>query len=317
MTQLPQLSRPQGIGGTDIAAILGLSPYKTPLQLWVEKVGESNLAQRDAIHLRFGQHLEPFVASEYERVTGLHTYIPSGPIFHSEHGFMFASIDRLVTREPVSTSLAPQLKDVDRLLECKTSSVFSRQGWGEPGTDQVPTHYLLQCAWYMAVSDCNRIDLAVMIGNSELRIFEIRRDLRLESLMLEQAQRFWYDNVLANEPPEPRNAVDAQTLFPIDEPDSRIDADDETLECIERLATASAQATQAANEVDELKGQLMARMGRAQEITHNGCVLATWKNTRPTRRLDTAALRSAHPDIAEEFTTTGATCRRFVLRGRP
>ena len=137
MTKLsqPKLSRPQGIGGTDIAAILGLSPYKTPLQLWEEKVGEPNLAQRDAIHLRFGQHLEPFVASEYERVTGLHTSMPSDPIFHSEHGFMFASIDRLVMREPVTTSLAPQRKDVDRLLECKTSSVFSRQDWGEPGTD--------------------------------------------------------------------------------------------------------------------------------------------------------------------------------------
>jgi predicted phage-related endonuclease len=168
----------------------------------------------------------------------------------------------------------------------------------------------------MAVSNCSRADLAVMIGNSELRVFEIKRDMRLEGLMLEQAQRFWYDNVLAKEPPSPSNAIDAQILFPLDEPGSRIEANEETLECIERLAAASEQASQVADEVDELKGQLMARMGRAQEITHGGRVLATWKNTRPTRRLDTVALRCAHPDIAEEFTTTGAACRRFVLRGR-
>jgi predicted phage-related endonuclease len=156
-----------------------------------------------------------------------------------------------------------------------------------------------------------------LIGNSELRIFDIRRDLRLEGLILEQAQRFWYDNVLANEPPAPSNAVDAQILFPIDEPGSRIEADEETLECIERHAAASAQSSQAADEVDELKGLLMARMGRSQEITHAGRVLATWKNTRPARRLDTTALRCAHPEIAEEFTTTGTTCRRFVFRGTP
>jgi len=315
--QSKKINRPHGIGGTDISAVLGLSPYKTPLQLWAEKVSDQGPPQRDAIHLRFGQHLEPFVACEYERVTGLYTSAPVGPVFHPEHGFMFASIDRLVTPEPVADGTVISCGDAERLLECKTSSAFGRQDWGEAGTDQVPTHYLLQCAWYMAVTNCSRTDLAVLIGNSELRIFDIRRDLRLEGLILEQAQRFWYDNVLANEPPAPSNAVDAQILFPIDEPGSRIEADEETLECIERLAAASAQSSQAADEVDELKGLLMARMGRAQEITHAGRVLATWKNTRPARRLDTTALRCAHPEIAEEFTTTGTTCRRFVFRGTP
>ncbi len=67
-------SRPHGLGGTDIAAVLGLSPFKTPLQLWAEKVGHSSFEQKDALHLRYGQHLEPFVAAEYELMTGLHTF---------------------------------------------------------------------------------------------------------------------------------------------------------------------------------------------------------------------------------------------------
>ena len=58
----------------------------------------------------------------------------------------------------------------------------------------------------------------------------------------------------------------------------------------------------AADTCDARAMQLMARMGMAQEITHAGRVLATWKNTRPARRLDTTALRCAHPEIAEEFT---------------
>ncbi len=72
-TEHKSKARPHGIGGSDIAALLGLSPYKTALQLWAEKVGHPGALQPQGIHLRFGQHLEPFVASEYEQATGLHT----------------------------------------------------------------------------------------------------------------------------------------------------------------------------------------------------------------------------------------------------
>ena len=66
-------TRPLGLGGTDIGAILGLSPYKTPLELWSELVSGEQPTNRDLIHLRFGQHAESFIASEYERATGLFT----------------------------------------------------------------------------------------------------------------------------------------------------------------------------------------------------------------------------------------------------
>ena len=62
-------TRPLGIGGTDIGAILGLSPYKTPLELWSELVSSDPQKSRDLLHLRYGQHNESFVAREYERAT--------------------------------------------------------------------------------------------------------------------------------------------------------------------------------------------------------------------------------------------------------
>lgn len=67
--------RPHGIGGSDIAALLDLSPYKTPLELWAEKVGHPGIKESQGIHLRFGQHVEPFIAKEYERSTGLVTHV--------------------------------------------------------------------------------------------------------------------------------------------------------------------------------------------------------------------------------------------------
>ncbi len=310
-------TRPHGIGGSDIAALLGLSPYKTALQLWAEKVGHPGVVEPQAIHLRYGQHLEPFVAREYEQVTGLHTSEIGSSIFHPEHGFMFASIDRLVTKEPDAQAFVNGRVTTDRLLECKTSSVFSRSEWGVEGTDQVPTAYLLQCAWYMAVSNCSQADIAVLLGNSDFRVYTIRRDTRLEALMLEQAQRFWYEHVLSCEPPAPQTAQDALILFPKDEPGLKVEADEETLELLERYESASEEASQCSAETEDLRAQLMARMGHAQEITRGGKVLATWRCSKPTRRLDVHAFRSAHPDIAEQFTLTSPGARRFVLRSLP
>jgi putative phage-type endonuclease len=311
------INRPHGIGGSDIAALLGLSPYKTALQLWAEKVGHPGAVEPQGLHLRFGQHLEPFVASEYEQATGLHTSEVGSPIFHPEHGFMFASIDRLVTPGPGVDAFVNGRVVTDRLLECKTSGVFSRGEWGTEGTDQVPTAYLLQCAWYMAISGCGQADIAVLIGNSDFRVFTVKRDARLEALMLEQAQRFWYEHILSCEPPPPQNAQDALILFPKDEDGLKVEADEETLDLLERYDRASEEASQVSAEAENLRGQLMALMGHAQEITREGKVLATWRCSRPTRRLDVTALRGAHPDIAEQFTFTSAGARRFVLRGLP
>jgi putative phage-type endonuclease len=310
-------NRPHGIGGSDIAAVLGLSPYKTALQLWAEKVGHPGATEPSGIHLRFGQHLEPFVASEYERVTGLHTSEVGYPIFHPEHGFMFASIDRLVTNSEDEQATANGRLVAQRILECKTASVFSRGEWGTEGTDQVPTAYLLQCAWYMAVADCDRADLAVLLGNNDFRVYTVKRDMRLEGLMIDQAQRFWFDHVLACEPPPPQTTEDALLLFPTDEQGLKIEADDETLELLKLYESASDEATQISAEAEDIRAQLMARMGHAQEITLGGMVLATWRCSKPTRRLDVHALRSAHPEIAEQFTLTSPGSRRFVLRSHP
>ena len=93
-------TRPHGIGGTDIGAVLGLSPYKTALELWADLVGNEVSTFRDQLHLRFGQHNESFIAREFERATGLQTCEHQGTLFHREHGFMFGHVDRFLVKHP-------------------------------------------------------------------------------------------------------------------------------------------------------------------------------------------------------------------------
>lgn len=308
-------ARPRGIGGSDVAAILGLSPYKTPVQLWAEKVGKNNLPQRQGLELRFGQHLEPLVAQEYERATGLHTVAHAGPIFHPVHDFMFASVDRLVINSSDEVAVANGVVKANRVLECKTASVFNRSEWGEVGTDQIPAHYLLQCAWYLAVTGCERADIAVIIGNADFRVYTLLRAPRLEALLISHATRFWQENVLSGSPPAIKYAQDARILFPTEVPNQFLEADKSMLALVGAYEQEVKIASDAAERAEDIRAQIMAQIGTAEGVRHNTKLVACWRTSKPAQRLNVQALRAAHPTIAQEFTTTSASVRRLVIRG--
>ena len=175
------LDRSKYIGGSDIGAILGLSRFRSPLEVWMEKTGK-DVKKLDSLPLRFGSFAESFVASEYSRSTGFDLIHDESIYIHPEHAFMSAHMDRFVLEGSTS---APT-----RILECKTANPFSSGDWGEVGSDEVPMSYLCQCIWYMAITNLNRVDLAVLFGNSDFRIYEISRDLELEGVILQKASFF-------------------------------------------------------------------------------------------------------------------------------
>jgi predicted phage-related endonuclease len=175
--------------------VLGLSPYRSAADVWADPVGRVPRETQDAVHLRFGRHAESFVAAEYERATGRALVECPQTLFHPEHGFMFAHVDRLVLERAGDTALEGGRVTAPGVLECKTANAFSDHGWGETGSDRVPAAYLAQCAW---------ADLAVLIGNSDFRVYRLARDPELEAQVLGRAKAFWYENVLAQRPPAAR-----------------------------------------------------------------------------------------------------------------
>ncbi len=307
-------ARPFGIGGTDIGVILGLSTYKTPLELWSELVAGERPKNRDLIHLRFGQHAESFIASEYERSTGHFTVGHAPALFHNEYGFMFGHVDRFVTETPDTPALVDGAITAEKILECKTSSAFNKTDWGEPGTDQVPPQYLVQCAWYMAITECQSVDLAVLIGNNDFRIYCIDRDLELEGLIISHALSFWHEHVLAINPPKPMNVHDTQILFPKETPDSSVEASPELLEQIKLYQSSCTRVEQLGSECDRLKTEILHYMGAAEKLTHCGKTIATWKSSKNSSRIDTKALAKEYPDIAQQFTSQVLGSRRFLLK---
>ncbi|QWE27137.1 YqaJ viral recombinase family protein [Polynucleobacter sp. AP-Ainpum-60-G11] len=299
------VDRSKYIGGSDIGAILGLSRYRSPLEVWMEKTGKEN-KKLDSLPLRFGSFAEEFVASEYARATGFELIHDESIYIHRQHSFMSAHMDRFVLEEGS--------KSPTRILECKTANPVSSGDWGEVGSDEVPLAYLCQCIWYMAITNINKVDLAVLFGNSDFRIYEIARDLELENTILQKANLFWNDYVLKDLPPPAQSEADCQALFSKGDPTKSIEAIAQTLELTKRLQMLNSEIDVREEEISTIKQNIMNQMGEAESLTYQGKVLATWKAPKPSFRLDSKRLELEHPEIANNYKMPVQNSRRLVIK---
>ena len=297
--------RTKYIGGSDIGAILGLSRFRSPLEVWMEKTGKEN-KKIDSLPLRFGSFAEEFVANEYARSTGFELIHDESIFVHPKHSFMSAHIDRFVLEAADS---APS-----RILECKTANPFSSSEWGEVGSDEVPMSYLCQCIWYMTITGMKYCDLAVLFGNSDFRIYEIARDKALEEMVIGKATAFWHDYVLKDMPPPASSIADCQTLFSKGNPNQSVEANAETVELTRRLQLLNSEIEVREEEISSIKQTIMTQMGQAETLTYQGKVLATWKAPKPSFRLDGKQLEIDHPELANNYKIPVQNSRRLIIK---
>ncbi|KVS50668.1 endonuclease [Burkholderia cepacia] len=182
--------RRTGIGGSDAAAALGESPYQTPYELYLDKLGLAP-PREETERMRMGRRLEAVIADEYALTRVVKLRRRNQPVRHPKYPWMLASPDRLVEGQ----RLGLEAKSVD-------PAAFRFGEWGDEGSDQVPTHYLLQVCHYMCVLDYARWDLAALVGGNHLRVYTIHRDVELEEMLIEREHAFW-QHVERREPPEP------------------------------------------------------------------------------------------------------------------
>jgi putative phage-type endonuclease len=298
--------RTKYIGGSDIGAILGLSKFRTPLEVWMEKTGKE-VRQLDSLPLRFGSFAEEFVANEYARATSFELLHDESIYIHPTHPMMSAHVDRFILGDGLSNPAT-------RLLECKTANPFARGEWGEPGTDQVPMSYLCQCIWYMAITGIEQCDLAVLFGNSDFRIYEIERDLELEALVIEKALHFWNEYVLKDTPPPAQTEGDYQELFKKSDPSKTIEANPKTIELIRQLQSLSKQGADVDEQITQIKQHIMNEMKEAEVLSYQGNVIATWKAPKLSYRLDSKRLEQEEKEVFERFKMPVQNSRRLVIK---
>jgi putative phage-type endonuclease len=169
-----QMERRSWIGGSEAATSINLDPYRQPYDLWQEKLGLVAPFAGNELTL-WGKLHEPAMRQQYAERTQRVLRLPEGNIIHPAHRFMACHPDGVT--------------DDRRLYEGKTSRYGD--GFGEEGTDQVPQQYLIQCQHNMAVTGLPVADLAVLIGGSEFRLYEIPADRELQQLIIDGEAHFW------------------------------------------------------------------------------------------------------------------------------
>ena len=280
-----------GLGGSDLGAILGLNPYRTPHDVWLEKT-RRHTPEVDGIHLRHGQWNEQFIADEYTRATGLRTQRYNAMLRHPEAP-LIGHVDRLVIPEGAKIASYKAEIRTDRGLECKTASAFAAgrdSEWGPAGTDQVPQSYLLQIAGYQALTGCERWDLAALIGNSDLRIYHFTRDRELESYILEEASRWWRDYVVADVPPPPSSELEARQRWPGHSPGRALEADESLYTDLTLLARLKAEIRDYEKQEQALKDRILPALEDAEVATWAGKEIITYRANKASDKTDWKAL---------------------------
>lgn len=300
--------RRTGIGGSDVAAILGLSKWKTPRQLWEEKTGRAQPREETDL-LRFGLLLEDAVALEFSRRNGVRIQRRNEMYRHRDHECLIANIDRKIVGR-------------DAVLECKTADKFTRHLWGDDGSDEVPEYYLTQVMHYMHVTGYHESMLAVLIGGNEYRQFEIGYVRDVAEFCAAKCVEFWQMYVVRDVAPPPQMGDDLSRIY-LPEAGKSIAASDEIAGAVAELKEKKRAIKELESQADELSFAIKNFMGDAEILSSGSEKLATWKKDKDAEKIyvnwDAVAAECNVPaEVITKHTTidikTGA--RKLLLKQR-
>ena len=282
--------RRAGIGGSDVGAVLGLSPWATPLSVWLSKQPGYD-GGPPSEPMQWGHRLEPLVRDHYaSQRPGVFVEEVPGILAHPTRPWMRASLDGLA-----------HSREGTRLLEVKTS---------RHGFDTVPDAYMAQVQWMLAICSLEAADVACLFSGNRYVEFEVESDLVLQREMADYCGDWWHRYVVSGTVPPADPVRDAPILSRVWTPDPggsvEVDAD-----LAVRLREAKARAAEADAEYKRLAAEVQSVMAEASTATVGDVRVASWTATKPRRFVDTARLKA--DGIYDSYTREGEATRTFRL----
>lgn len=297
--------RKSGIGSSDAAAAVGLSPYKSPLELWLEKTGrDEGLPKPDPLDtahpVYWGNLLEPIVATAYTQQTGRKVRRVHAVLQHPQHRFMLANLDREVVGDPVV-----------QILECKTAGEFGARLW----RDGVPEYVQLQVQHQLAVTGKPAADVAVLLCGQALEVHRVERDDGLICRLIELEARFW-EYVTTDTPPPADGSESAdralRCLYPGRAPVIDWSGDPQMSGLFSDLVSLRSHIAGREAEAEQLRQTLQQAMGDADEaLFETGRI--TFRRSKDGVGIDIERLRREHPELVAQYTRIKPGARRFLV----
>jgi len=293
--------RQKGIGGSDIGAIAGLSPYRSALDVFLEKMGEAE-EREETDAMLYGTLVEPVVA-EFARRKNPQWQIESyqSLIVHPQHPWAIGNIDRLVT-DPARGQ---------GIMEIKTGNIFRLSDWDN---EDAPSAQKAQLYWYQGISGASWGVMAGLIGGANYRQFIVEFDAEIFGYLLQIGEEFWHHVETQTPPPLDGGAAStklANALWRQSRPGVSIALPSEAAALIAQFRAAKTEVAEATARKDAAENRLKQLLGDAESGEYPG-YRVTWK-TVESHRWDTKALEKAHPDLATVFKKVSIS-RPFTIK---
>lgn len=232
------LDRKKGIGGSDCAAILSVSPWKTPLDVYNDKLNPDVVDEMNE-NMRRGILAEEFVLKEYVDRSGetIETNIPT--IVSSEYPFMRANIDA-------------RIKGQNVIIEAKTTKA-NISAWD----NGLPEYYKAQVAFYAMLTDAERVDIPVLFSGWEYACFTYWRDAEYEARLKQAVIDFWQEYIVKGVPPHPRTSEELKIAYPSIDTELVKKADEHIRHVVSEYQEVSNQVKKLEEEKESLKNTIL------------------------------------------------------------
>ena len=298
--------RKGGIGSSDAAAAVGLNPYKSPLELWLEKTGQDQELPKlnpddESSPAYWGTLLEPIVAAHYTKRTGRKVRRINAVLQHPSQPWMLANIDREILGD-----------ESVQILECKTAGLNGARLWKEG----VPEYVQLQVMHQLAVTGKRAADVAVLICGQELQVHRIERDEQMISQLIALERAFW--SYVESAQPPPADGSDSadralRCLYPNDSGESLDFTGDLEMSATfsDLIAVRQVLAEHLKLESD-LKQRIQQRMGEASRALFEGGDVS-WKRSKDASSFDLGRLLRDRPELAVTYAKAVPGTRRFLV----
>ncbi|MEU7092940.1 YqaJ viral recombinase family protein [Kitasatospora aureofaciens] len=283
--------RRSGIGGSDVAAILGLDRYRGPLHVYEAKHGRDTFTGSEAAEI--GTEIEDFIARLFSKRSGIPIATPPGTLAHVDRPWMLANVDRYALWDAESGAVAGP-------VECKNRSEHQASDWEDGAVPDAPA---IQCHWYMAVGGWDVGYVAALVGGNKLRWSRLERDEELIGYLVEHCGAWNQRHVIEGFPPEPGGLETTTELLAklwSVKPDTFAEIDVSKAKALRaRHAELKAQEKALDAELVAVENEMRALAGEKEVVQASGKPAWSWKGNGV---FASKKFTEAHPELAAAYT---------------